>query len=281
MHACRHIRQALSRPAHPLFAVQWPTFDGRQVHQFTEREIAFHPLPPCRPSIIRVTSPRVSATRSLCRQHTSQSEEYLLRAPFAVPSLLSDTPLPLHTPVMSNYPGQRPFLYNLFSAFRPYAPHKPAVTATSTTQQFSSQASSQAPQTSHTLSPPASPSGPHAQITQQATARAIAAKQQPSSQPFQSAAAAFSPPTHHTTRSHQARKAAQGPASPYSPPTFGGRNRRGSDSSSDNEGFVQRPGNEKWFIGGRMGNGEERFYQLSMVRRERSNDRKSCDRMSL
>jgi len=183
---------------------------------------------------------------------------------------------------MSNYPSQRPFFYNLFSAFRPYAATKPAssvtTTTSATTQHLSSSAQSQA---TRTITPPSSPTGPHAQITQQATARAIASKQQPTTQAFQSAAAAFSPPTHRTTRSQQTARKAGGPASPYGPPTFGGRNRRGSDSSSDNEGFMPRPGNEKWFIGGRMGNGEERFYQLSMVRRERSNDRRSCDRMSL
>ena len=40
-------------------------------------------------------------------------------------------------------------------------------------------------------------------------------------------------------------------------------------------------GGEKWFIGGRTAGGEERLYQLGMVRRARSGDRGSLDRMSL
>lgn len=40
-------------------------------------------------------------------------------------------------------------------------------------------------------------------------------------------------------------------------------------------------GQEKWYIGGRTAGGEERYYKLSMVRRERSADRLSADRLSL
>lgn len=40
-------------------------------------------------------------------------------------------------------------------------------------------------------------------------------------------------------------------------------------------------GGEKWYIGGRTAAGEERFYKLSMVKRPRSLDRLSADRMSL
>lgn len=61
---------------------------------------------------------------------------------------------------------------------------------------------------------------------------------------------------------------------------FGSRQRRGSDSSSEG-GFRDALGGEKWFIGGRTAQGEERFYKLGMVRRERSGDRASLDRMSL
>jgi hypothetical protein len=55
--------------------------------------------------------------------------------------------------------------------------------------------------------------------------------------------------------------------------------RRGSDSSS--EGFRESMGSEKWYIGGRTAAGEEKFYRLSMVRRPRSVDRLSADRLSL
>ena len=55
--------------------------------------------------------------------------------------------------------------------------------------------------------------------------------------------------------------------------------RRGSDSS--NEGFRDIAGAEKWYIGGRTARGEERFYKLQMVKRHRSADRLSFDRLSL
>lgn len=58
------------------------------------------------------------------------------------------------------------------------------------------------------------------------------------------------------------------------------RNRRGSDSSSEG-GYKDVLGAEKWYIGGRTATGEERFYKLSMVRRDRSADRLSADRLSL
>ncbi|THW34640.1 hypothetical protein D6D17_00756 [Aureobasidium pullulans] len=60
------------------------------------------------------------------------------------------------------------------------------------------------------------------------------------------------------------------------------RNRRGSDSSSESGmGYRDVLGAEKWYIGGRTAAGEERFYKLSMVRRDTSADRLSADRLSL
>lgn len=58
------------------------------------------------------------------------------------------------------------------------------------------------------------------------------------------------------------------------------RNRRGSDSSSEG-GYRDVLGGEKWYIGGRTSAGEEKYYKLSMVRRDRSADRLSADRLSL
>ncbi|KAM0666995.1 hypothetical protein ACQRIT_005684 [Beauveria bassiana] len=58
----------------------------------------------------------------------------------------------------------------------------------------------------------------------------------------------------------------------------GGR-RRGSDSSS--EGFRDAVGADKWYIGGRTATGEEKFFKLGVVRRVRSNDGLSLDRLSL
>jgi hypothetical protein len=38
---------------------------------------------------------------------------------------------------------------------------------------------------------------------------------------------------------------------------------------------------EKWFIGGLTAGGEEKYYKLSMVKRDKSSDRISTDQMSL
>lgn len=55
--------------------------------------------------------------------------------------------------------------------------------------------------------------------------------------------------------------------------------RRGSDSSS--EGFRDVLGTDKWYIGGRTAAGEEKFFKLGVVRRVKSNDGLSLDRLSL
>lgn len=57
------------------------------------------------------------------------------------------------------------------------------------------------------------------------------------------------------------------------------RSRRGSDSSL--EGFHEAMGAEKWYIGGRTATGEERFYKLGMVKRHRSADLLSLDKLSI
>lgn len=73
------------------------------------------------------------------------------------------------------------------------------------------------------------------------------------------------------------------------------RGRRGSDSSSHSSGsglgasiygaspppVQQQPLAEKWYIGGRTAQGEERFYKLGLVQSSRSADRLSLDRLSL
>ncbi|KAL6904090.1 hypothetical protein GGI43DRAFT_310377 [Trichoderma evansii] len=55
--------------------------------------------------------------------------------------------------------------------------------------------------------------------------------------------------------------------------------RRGSDSSS--EGFRDALGADKWYIGGRTAAGEEKFFKMGVIRRVRSNDGLSLDRLSL
>lgn len=59
----------------------------------------------------------------------------------------------------------------------------------------------------------------------------------------------------------------------------GSAHRRGSDSSS--EGFRDVLGADKWYIGGRTAGGEEKFFKLGVVKRVRSQDRLSLDRLSL
>ncbi|TDZ18200.1 hypothetical protein Cob_v009013 [Colletotrichum orbiculare MAFF 240422] len=63
------------------------------------------------------------------------------------------------------------------------------------------------------------------------------------------------------------------------PGSSGSNRRRGSDSSS--EGFRDVLGADKWYIGGRTAAGEEKFFKLGVVRRVRSNDGLSLDRLSL
>jgi hypothetical protein len=70
-----------------------------------------------------------------------------------------------------------------------------------------------------------------------------------------------------------------GPGTQQQPAFTPSRGRRSSSSSTD--GFVEPPSGEKWWIGGRNSDGQERFYRLQPVRRHRSYDRLSLDRMSL
>ncbi|KAG5922078.1 hypothetical protein E4U61_005864 [Claviceps capensis] len=79
---------------------------------------------------------------------------------------------------------------------------------------------------------------------------------------------------------HSPRGASGGSASGIPVPgTAASGRRRGSDSSS--EGFRDARGAEKWYIGGRTAGGEERFFKLGVVKRVRSNDGLSLDRLSL
>jgi hypothetical protein len=86
----------------------------------------------------------------------------------------------------------------------------------------------------------------------------------------------FQPARQHPAPYHRSTS----PASAAFPiPGAGRRDRRGSDSSS--EGFREVIGADKWYIGGRTAAGEEKFYKLGMVKRHRSVDRLSMDRLSI
>lgn len=86
----------------------------------------------------------------------------------------------------------------------------------------------------------------------------------------------FQPTRQHTAPYHRSTS----PTTKAFPiPGASQRGRRGSDSSS--EGFHETMGAEKWYIGGRTATGEERFYKLGMVKRHRSADRLSLDKLSI
>ncbi|KAI0388605.1 hypothetical protein F5Y17DRAFT_470324 [Xylariaceae sp. FL0594] len=84
-----------------------------------------------------------------------------------------------------------------------------------------------------------------------------------------------------TGRSNAGNRHRHGNNSSISSIGGGGRpgHRRGSDSSS--EGFRDVLGADKWYIGGRTAAGDEKFFKLGVVKRVRSQDRLSLDRLSL
>lgn len=86
----------------------------------------------------------------------------------------------------------------------------------------------------------------------------------------------FQPTRQHTAPYHRSTS----PTTKGFPiPGASQRSRRGSDSSS--EGFHETMGAEKWYIGGRTATGEEKYYKLGMVKRHRSADRLSLDKLSI
>ncbi|CAI6330131.1 unnamed protein product [Periconia digitata] len=157
----------------------------------------------------------------------------------------------------------RPFFSNFLAAFRAQSAIQKAATSSSTAASYphastsSTQASSSTQ--SRTLTTKATPSSPGP------TAAAVQATSQ--FQPTRQHAAPYHRSTSPTTK-----------AFPI-PGNSRGRNRRGSDSSS--EGFNEIKGAEKWYIGGRTAAGEERYYKLGMVKRQRSVDRLSLDKLSI
>lgn len=170
-------------------------------------------------------------------------------------------------------PTNRPFFANFLAAFRAHSAIQKSQSATASVATTTTSITSQ---TAH-ISSPAS------QTAAAATARTIATKS-PATLTSAAVQAAFSPtnPSHtHHARHPSTSPVSRSPGNSLNPGGgFASRNRRGSDSSSEG-GFRDALGGEKWFIGGRTAQGEERFYRLGMVTRERSGDRVSLDRMSL
>ncbi|KAG5993782.1 hypothetical protein E4U52_001658 [Claviceps spartinae] len=162
-------------------------------------------------------------------------------------------------------PSQRPFfLSSFFAAFRQRGPtlqtNSPSNKHQSTVVGSSSASSAGYAQTSA------------------GAARAISTTAAGTSSSTQQAGTRSSPRS--SLSIHSPRGAAGASASGTSVPgaATSGR-RRGSDSSS--EGFRDARGAEKWYIGGRTAGGEERFFQLGVMKRVRSNDGLSLDRLSL
>lgn len=157
-------------------------------------------------------------------------------------------------------PSQRPFfLSTVFAAFRQQ-------TATPSLATTTSQPSKQTTSSSYSTAATAATTAAAA-----AAARSVQQSASSSSSQQQQAPAAGAP--------------AGGPATPQGSPAHSpvpipcpGR-RRGSDSST--EGFRNVRGADKWYIGGRTAAGEERFFKLGVMRRVRSNDRLSLDKLSL
>lgn len=175
-------------------------------------------------------------------------------------------------------PTQRPFLSNFLAAFRAHSAIQGK--ATSSPSAPSQQAHNQHPSTQATQPRTITTTTKH---SSSATTTALSNLHSPrthSASPL-STSPGTSPNGEHPT---------YGPHPPthQSPQTQGAtqtryisssRGRRGSDSSS--EGFRDVLSAEKWYIGGRTATGEEKYFKLGVVRRQRSGDRLSLDRLSL
>ncbi|KAF2145879.1 uncharacterized protein K452DRAFT_102617, partial [Aplosporella prunicola CBS 121167] len=237
--------------------------------------------------------------------------------PISIATYLRITPSPPHPPhpltTMPTTTNQRPFFSNFLAAFRAQSAFQKAASPPSSAQQQPSYATAAAGGAASPPSSSSSSSSASASPYDTDTSSAPAGPRNIHSKPHHSSATAHFQPTtttrpHHATAaayakspgspahtSHATHSAANNnsyasPASPASPPfpIPHAKQRRGSDSSSDG-GFRERvssaagPGAapEKWYIGGRTATGEERFYKLGMVKRARSIDRLSLDRLSL
>ncbi|KAH6632526.1 hypothetical protein F5144DRAFT_574370 [Chaetomium tenue] len=165
--------------------------------------------------------------------------------------------------------SQRPFfLSTFFAAFRQQTPAS-LTSASASTQQpnkHTTQSSASTQQTS--AATPRTISS-----TAAASASSQATSPQPRSGGVMSQLPLHSPRHHH----HHHSTGVPIPQPPGHHDSHG--RRRGSDSSS--EGFRDALGAEKLYIGGRTAAGEERFFKLGVVRRVRSGDRLSLDRLSL
>lgn len=159
--------------------------------------------------------------------------------------------------------SNRPFFSNFLAAFRAQSAIQKTPSAAAGAYSHTSTSPSQA--TSHTTNNPT---------------RTITTKAGPAS-PGATTVAVQATGQFQPTRQHPApyHRSTSPTAKAFPIPGASRRDRRGSDSSS--EGFHEVMGSEKWYIGGRTAAGEEKFYKLGMVKRHRSVDRLSLDRLSI
>ncbi|USP80798.1 hypothetical protein yc1106_08072 [Curvularia clavata] len=159
----------------------------------------------------------------------------------------------------------RPFLGSFLAAFRA---QQPALQKT-----VSSQAASVASYSQST------PSQQGQALDSTSASRTITTKTR---SPSPGATVSVQAPGHfQPTRQHAApyTRSTSPQAKAFPIPGASQRSRRGSDSSSD--GFHEAMGAEKWYIGGRTATGEEKYYKLGMVKRHKSADRLSLDKLSI
>lgn len=190
--------------------------------------------------------------------------------------------------------SQRPFLSNFLAIFRthtpPIAKATPSLTAAASTTTTSAQSlwtsAAAVPlvkQPSQSTDKPAtSPRPINARSTPYNASSTTAAQDRQ----LQALQHNVSPQTHLPRSPSTGSLPMYGPPNKPQPsyPTLHEtrRTRRGSDSSSDSGGFREvRSGGERWYIGGITASGEEKYYKLGMVKRERSADRISADQLSL
>lgn len=169
-------------------------------------------------------------------------------------------------PTSTSMSTNRPFFSNFLAAFRAQSAITKATTSQSTAASSYSHNTSSAPQnSSHNAS---------------TSTRTIATKAGPSPSGATTAAVQatgqFQPTRQHAAPYHRSTSPT---AKAFPIPGAARRDRRGSDSST--EGFHEVMGKEKWYIGGRTAAGEEKYYKLGMVKRHRSVDRLSLDRLSI
>ncbi|KAF2710919.1 hypothetical protein K504DRAFT_453950 [Pleomassaria siparia CBS 279.74] len=159
----------------------------------------------------------------------------------------------------------RPFFANFLAAFRAQSAFQKAASPSAAAAYSHAPSSS-----SHTSSHNA------ATTTTRAITTKTGSSTSGSSTTAVQATAQFQPTRQHTAPYHRSTSPT---AKAFPIPGASRRDRRGSDSS--NEGFYEVRGAEKWYIGGRTAAGEEKFYKLGMVKRHRSVDRLSLDKLSI